>query len=770
MQTAALPIDPYLFGAWLGDGHTHYGAITTMDAEIIAAFRDFDPKPHTHQSSRRAITYGLRNGFNGLLRKLGVLGNKHIPRDYLRASIRQRLSLLQGLMDTDGHSGARGHAEITSSKPALADGILELLRSLGFKPTVRLRKTKGADSARITFPAFAGSDIFMLPRKRDALLAGPSKRGASMVAMRHIVSIKPVPTVPTRCIAVDNADHLYLCGREFIPTHNTEIAANYLGYSMDHDPGPIMVCLPGEVSMEKWVNQKLNPLLLETPVVKATLTSVASRDSSNTRTFKDFAGGQLYIEHAGSPSRLKSTTVKKLIVDELDEFAANFIGGDDPVSMLEGRTSAYPSTSKRLFISTPQIAGVSRTEQKWKKSDQRRYYVPCPHCNEEQPLEWRGLHYAPDGKQCWYVCRECGVMIEEHHKSDMIASGRWISENPEGTIRGYHINALYYPIGLGPRWLTLVEMWRDAQNDPAKLKTFVNDRLAEPWEDPAMRSVKHNVIADRAEPYLLRTAPAGVLLATAGVDTQDNRLAVQLIGWGRGGASWVLDYVELPGDPATDAPWVALIELVSRGIVHESGALLQVAATAIDAGGHRTEAVKAFVRDRRIRCPIAIFGAVPNNAPVISKGKMQDINWRGQYDKRGVMIHHVGTVGIKHVLYSRLSADADLEPEKRLVHFSQDLPAEYFTGLVSETYNPVKNRFEKKRGARNEPLDTYVYAYAAAHHPSIRLHRMSSRDWDARAARLKPASGDEQQNTQTVASSSVLSVGSGISLSGWKRA
>lgn len=520
----------------------------------------------------------------------------------------------------------------------------------------------------------------------------------------------------------------------------TEVAVNALGYTMDHNPGPVMVCLPGEVSMHKWVAQKLNPMIEETPAVRATLTSTDSRNGSNRREFKDFAGGQLYIEHAGSPSRLKSTTVRTLIVDELDEFAASLVGGDDPVEMLDGRTSAFPATYKRLYISTPQIQGTSRIEALYAKSDRRRYYVPCPHCGEMQPLEWSGLRWGPGGTGVAYVCRECGALIEEHHKTQMIAAGQWVAENPGAKSRGYWINCLYYQIGLGPRWAELVERWLNAQNDPAKLKTFINDRLAEPWEDPAMRAVKHNIIADRAEAYPLRTAPPGVLAITAGVDTQDNRLAVQIIGWGRGMACWVIDYIELPGDPADDAVWVALADLLNRGVQHESGLFLDVEATCIDAGGHRTEAVKAFVRDRRIRRPLAIFGAVPNNAPVISKGKMQDVDWKGRYDKRGVMIQHVGTVGIKHMLFGRLSTDADKDPDHRLVHFSSDLPPEYFAGLVSETYNPSKNRFEKKRGARNEPLDTWVYAYAATHHPELRLQRRTNAEWDRAQTRLNEKS------------------------------
>lgn len=527
----------------------------------------------------------------------------------------------------------------------------------------------------------------------------------------------------------------------------TEVAVNTLGYCMDHDPGPIMVCLPGEVSMNKWVAQKLQPMIDESPAVKHALTSVASRDSANTRTFKDFAGGQLYIEHAGSPSRLKSTSVRTLIVDEVDEFAANLTGGDDPLEMLDGRTSAFPGTYKRLYISTPQIKGISRIEAMWDKSDQRHYHVPCPHCGHMQHLTWAGLSWTPattyERRAVWYTCQDCGASIDEHHKTAMIAAGRWVPANPESRTRGYHINALYYQFGLGPRWADLVDRWLDVQNDPARLKTFINDRLAEPWEDAAMRAVKHNAVADRAEAYPLRTAPAGVILATAGVDTQDNRLAVHIIGWGHGMACWTLDYTELPGDPADDTVWTSLTELLNRPIAHASGGQIRIEAVAIDAGGHRTEAVKHYVRSRRVRRPMVTFGATANNAPILSKGKLMDVTWRGQTDKRGVTIYHVGTVAAKHWVYSRISTDAGKpDAADRLVHHSADLDAAFFSGLVGEIYNPAKNRFENRKGARNEPLDTFVYAYAAAHHPELRLHRYTRADWDRLdAARARAASG-----------------------------
>lgn len=525
----------------------------------------------------------------------------------------------------------------------------------------------------------------------------------------------------------------------------TEVEVNALGYFMTEAPGPIMVCLPGEVSMDKWVNQKLNPLIEETPAVREALRSVHSRDASNTKTFKDFVGGQLYLEHAGSPSRLKSTTVQKLLVDEVDEFANNLKGGDDPVEMLDGRTSAFPATSMRVYISSPQIKGRSRIEEKFEKGDQRRYHVPCPHCGHMQHLQWSGLMWTEDLQSAKYICQEKGCLIEEHHKTDMIAAGRWIPGNPNALpgVRSYHINCLYYQFGLGPTWLELARMWMDAQGDPSKLKTFTNDRLAETWEDASMRAVRHNAIAERAEPFALREAPVGVLYVTAGVDTQDDRLEVTLTGWGRGMAFWVLDHHVLPGDPADTATFTALTEYLKKPVQRTDGVVLRVEATAQDMGGHRTEDVKHWVRQALVRRPMAIQGAIPNNAPVLGKPRMLDVTYKGVTDKKGVRVYYVGTVAAKNWLYARLSVDAERAADERMTHFSHDLDPEYFKGLTSETYNPAKNRYEKKRGARNEPLDTWVYSYAATHHPELRLHRMRGIDWDNREkqllAQLKPA-------------------------------
>lgn len=510
----------------------------------------------------------------------------------------------------------------------------------------------------------------------------------------------------------------------------SECLANIMAYLMVETPAPIMVCFPSEISLKKFNNQKAKPIFADCEPIKAILTSTASRDASNTQYYKDFLGGQLEFEHAGgSETRMKSSSVRFLLVDEIDSIAVALSGVDDTLDMLRGRVTSYKSNSKILYASTPQIKGVSQTEQLYEESDQRRYKFACPHCRFEQPLQWKFLKWDKGGVNVRYHCEQCDGEIYEYQKTELLARGRWVAENPSSKIRGYHLNALYYAIGLGLTWQDLVDLWLKVYKDPLRLKTFTNDYLAEAFEDPLMRQIKLNVIADRAENYPLRIAPYGVGAITAGVDTQDNRLAVQIVGWGVGMKSWVLDYVELLGDPAEDPVWNELTKLLNTPIECENGKKLSIIAAAIDAGGHRTEAVKDYVRRKQIKRPLAIFGATSTTADVLSKPKATDVNFRGQLNKFGVHIQHVGTIQIKHKIFARLSADADKESSDRSLHFSEQLEREYFAGFTSETFDPKTGRFVNKRGARNEPLDTYVYAYAAAHHHELRLHLYTKAKW-----------------------------------------
>ncbi|MDQ7990170.1 MAG: phage terminase large subunit family protein [Candidatus Dactylopiibacterium sp.] len=521
-----------------------------------------------------------------------------------------------------------------------------------------------------------------------------------------------------------------------------------LGYAMCEDPGPIMVCLPGEVSLDKFTNQKLNPLLENTAAVREVLGSTSSRDAANTKTFKDFAGGQLYMEHAGNPKRLKSTTVKRLLIDEWSSFASSLPSGDDPGALVKGRVSAYPYLAKVLKVGTPEIAGACRVTSDFEESDQRHAHVPCPHCGHYQALFWKGLHWdlhPVTGRvlRAWYVCGGddgCGAVIEEHHKPGMIEQHRWVPHNPDGIKRGYTANCLYYARGLGPGWVVLAQEWLDAQGDPAKLKTFINDRLAEAWVDPALARMAQSALQDRAEPYPLRTAPFDVCYVTVGVDTQDDRLEAHFVGWayGRGGMrGWTLDYVVLPGNPANQQVWDDLTELLLRPIAHASGASIPVSAVAIDGRGHRTKFVKAWCARAEVPRPMCIFGAKAANAPVLGRPKYEELRADGKVDRDGIQTWPVGTIEIKHHLFRRLGSDSALDAADRCYHFPDALEKPFFLGMTSEVFDPRTGRYVKKRGSvRNEPLDTWGYAYAAAHHPELHLHRLTAEEWRRAHARI----------------------------------
>lgn len=512
----------------------------------------------------------------------------------------------------------------------------------------------------------------------------------------------------------------------------TTLSTCVLAYSMMENPSPIGVYLPSSTTTDAWIDQKFNPILESCQILKDSMLENSSKQTSNRRNFKDFLGGILFIENASNPVSAKSKTIKILLVDEVDEFAAQYTSGDDPLEMLGERTITYGFSAKRLYVSTPTVKGVSRIEYLYNKSTQEHFNIACPHCNHWQHFILEGFVYSlNDLDNVVYQCAQCEGYIFEHQKTELFKTARWIAENPDSKMRGFHANAFYYPLGLGLTWSQIIRRYESIKESgsSAELKTFFNSILALPYEDPSMQKIRLHGLQDRAESYPLRTAPQQVGILTAGVDVQENRLAVQIVGWGAKMACYVLDYVELYGNPSDSSVWDALTELLNTPIEREDGKLLTVQCSAIDSG-FKTHDVYNFVRAKKIKRPMAIKGAGAINAEWLSKGKAMDVNFRGQSDKFGVMVFAVGTHLIKDELFMRISDDTDREKHERIMHFSDDLPRDYFGGVLSETKSHKSGRYEKIKGApRNEPLDTLVYAFAATRHAELRLHRYSKARW-----------------------------------------
>lgn len=511
----------------------------------------------------------------------------------------------------------------------------------------------------------------------------------------------------------------------------TQVALNWFCYIVHQHPGNFVWLMPTG-KLHKRIVQRIDRVIESVDVVKPRVSPPGSRLSTNSQDIKVFQGGTLYIATAGSAANLAEVPARYVSFDEIDRAESSVDGEGDPVKLAEARQTTFSSNAKSYYYSSPTIKNESRIESLYLEGTQRVALAECIHCGHSQELVFEKLFLAESG-EALYPCEQCGGLHRDADKKKMFQSGLWSEPKVESKTESFLLSAMYQPYG----WYSWTDLYSQHQEALADLDrgieqqmiVFYNTRLARSWKRTT-DITKFEILRDRAEDYRLRIAPEGVLIITAGVDTQDNRLAVQIVGYGLHLKAWVLDYVELMGDPAEDDVWDQLTKLLNTKVQHVLGHEIPISATLIDTGGHRGEAVKNYVRSRRISNPIAGYGAVKINARPLGKGTMQDVNWKGTLDKKGIMLHAVGTIEIKHVLFSRLKNDGEKDIEDRMLHFSSDLDDYYFAGVLSETYDNRKKRYINKPGVRNEPLDTLVYSFAALHHQRIRADRFTENDWN----------------------------------------
>ena len=498
-------------------------------------------------------------------------------------------------------------------------------------------------------------------------------------------------------------------------TGKTEAGSNWLGYVIDHAPGP-MLCVQPTIEMAKRLSkQRLESMITETPVLAAKIAPARSRDSGNTMFSKEFSGGIMLMAGANSATGLRSAPCRYLFCDEVDAFPADVDGEGDPVSLAERRTTTF-ARRKILLTSTPTVKDFSRIEAEYQRSDQRRFYVPCPACGAMEWLKWGQLKWA-DGQPetARYQCEHCGERFEEMHKPAMLRGGEWRATAPSnGRTAGFHLSGLYSPLGWCS-WEQLVDDFLRAKGDAPALKSFVNTRLAETWEEDYAAKVSADGLMARRLDYKPGVCPAGVVLLTGGVDVQDNRLAVSVWGWGEGETGWLVWHQELMGDPTQTEVWEQLDHVLATEWETECGKHLKLAQVAVDSGGHCTHEVYRYVRDRGSRGVVAIKGSSRRNTPAVGKGSKVDVNWRGKVIKRGVTLYQLGTDTIKTTLFGRLRHNETTGG----LNFGLAADDEYYRQLTSERqalrYHrgfPIRE-WVKKAGDRNEALDCAVYGYAA---------------------------------------------------------
>lgn len=489
----------------------------------------------------------------------------------------------------------------------------------------------------------------------------------------------------------------------------TEATVNVLGYIMDHSPAPAMVLMPTLDARDAWKTQKLNPLLTDTPVIHTLLGGQRSRDASNRQDLIDFPGGVLFLAGGNSPNSYAQRSASVLIMDDLDRFPTEIGDEGDPVDLAKNRLKAF-ARSRLLLISTPTDADTSLIDREYENSDRRRYYVPCPHCQEPQPLNWggpeaeHGVKWSKnaDGHvtAAWYQCIHCHGEIQEHHKPAMLAGGHWVAENPGHPTRGYHLSELYAPIGLGAGWLELAQDWQTAAKNPSKLKTFLNTRLGEVWTENGDQA-DPTALINRLETYpepLLRHA------RTAGVDVQKDRLEATIVDWREGEEAFTRAHIILPGDTARPEVWAQLDEALREW---------QPDAAAIDSG-YNASMVYAFCE--RKRWAFAVKGQPGSSRPIVESEQIRRQRLRKQR-KKGILVHLVGDDQAKALIYARLKITT---PGPGYLHWpaEPDFDDEFFAQLTAEKLvtkirgtRPYSEWVQTR--PRNEALDCLKYALAA---------------------------------------------------------
>ena len=450
---------------------------------------------------------------------------------------------------------------------------------------------------------------------------------------------------------------------------------------------------------------------------------------------KSYPGGFLLLAWSGSPKTMRGRSAPLIVCDEVDGYVVTPEG--HPVSLLWQRAATFGDQRKLVEISTPTIKGASYVETAFLAGDQRRYFIRCPHCDHEQTLIWDNVTWT--GKQssdednlklldnhepetARYTCASCGALLNDGERISAIRKGRWIAAKPFKGHASYHINEMYSTFR---RLRDIVKSYLEklAQGD---LQTFYNVSLAETWEESGEVTLP-SVIKARAEQYSAEV-PDGVLYITCGVDAQQDRLELEVVGWGLNEESWSIEYRVLHGDTLGPEPWNELEEFLQTEFTCADGTVKRIESTVVDTGGTGgyTQVAYDWLKKKTGRAIFAGKGMGGWGKPIVAQPNRK---YSGK-DARKVDLYIVGVDEAKLVLMRRLRLDKP--GTAGFCHFPIDREDEYYEQLTAEK---LVSRFVKgftvrewhKQRARNEALDCRVYAHAALKIKNPNLFRMSKK-------------------------------------------
>lgn len=504
----------------------------------------------------------------------------------------------------------------------------------------------------------------------------------------------------------------------------SDMMNNVIGRFAHLDPCAIMMIQPTIDMAQDYSKTRIAPMIRDTKVLNNLFYDVKSRDANNTILSKVFPGGRLIMCGANSPAGLASRPIRILLADEVDRFPDSAGTEGDPVDLAAKRMTTFWNSCMGLF-STPTNEGTSRIDEEYLTGTQEEWQHKCPNCGEyhllrhiDMTVDYKEIK-TPSGKKTVIVndvkwrCPHCGFSFSEKEMKQ--TPQKYISRNADALkngIRSFFVNGFTSP---WMTWTRIMREWLEAKGDPEREKVIMNTVFGESYKQKGAFE-DEQIFLRRRESYGAEL-PNGVLLLTAAIDTQDNRLEYEVVGWGKEEECWGIRKGIVLGAPNQARTWKEIDNILDKTYHFADGKGLKVVRTFIDSGGHYTSDVYNYCQKNFYKQRFAIKGRGGPGIPLIYKIA------KANNAKAPLIL--LGVDDGKQQIMDRLSIDS---PGPLYFHFPQDEGIKelsnrgyddlYFKGIISEHKKVYKRNgvlrevWETTKNVRNEPLDLRNYNLA----------------------------------------------------------
>lgn len=504
----------------------------------------------------------------------------------------------------------------------------------------------------------------------------------------------------------------------------SDMMNNVIGRFAHLDPCAIMMIQPTIDMAQDYSKTRIAPMIRDTKVLNNLFYDVKSRDANNTILSKVFPGGRLIMCGANSPAGLASRPIRILLADEVDRFPDSAGTEGAPVDLAAKRMTTFWNSCMGLF-STPTNEGASRIDEEYLAGTQEEWQHKCPNCGEyhllrhiDMTVDYKEIK-TPSGKKTVIVndvkwrCPHCGFSFSEKEMKQ--TPQKYVSRNADALkngIRSFFVNGFTSP---WMTWTRIMREWLEAKGDPEREKVIMNTVFGESYKQKGAFE-DEQIFLRRRESYGAEL-PDGVLLLTAAIDTQDNRLEYEVVGWGKEEECWGIRKGIVLGAPNQARTWKEIDNILDKTYHFADGKGLKVVRTFIDSGGHYTSDVYNYCQKNFHKQRFAIKGRGGPGIPLIYKIA------KANNAKAPLIL--LGVDDGKQQIMDRLSIDS---PGPLYFHFPQDEGIKelsnrgyddlYFKGIISEHKKVYKRNgvlrevWETTKNVRNEPLDLRNYNLA----------------------------------------------------------